>query len=340
MKEEKITLAHGSGGRLTQSLIKDIMVKALGNPVLEPLDDSAVLTGRFPAKGERIAISCDSYVVDPIFFPGGDIGKLSVCGTVNDLSMSGARPEFITLSLIIEEGFGVRDLKKIIASVKKTANEAGVQIVAGDTKVVERGSADKIFINTAGIGFVPKGVKIGSAAARPSDVVIINGPIGDHGVAILSQREDLGLDAKLISDCAPLNGLTARILKASNKIHVMRDLTRGGLATILNEIAQSSGLALELDEACILVRDTVKGVCQILGFDPLYIANEGKMVVIAPESEADKIVNAMKKNKYGRRSRIIGRVLKKPKGTVLLKTLTGGRRIVDMLTGEQLPRIC
>lgn len=340
MKEEKITLAHGSGGRLSRRLVEDIIVKALSNPVLEHLDDSAVLASRLPQKDERIAFSCDSYVVNPIFFPGGDIGKLAVCGTVNDLSMSGARPLFISLSLIIEEGFSFKDLKRIIASIKKTATEAKVQVVAGDTKVVERGNADKIFINTSGIGFIPPRIKISSAAARPSDVVILNGPIGDHGMAILAQRQDLGLESKLVSDCAPLNSLTSRILAATNKIHVMRDLTRGGLATILNEIALSSGVAIELDEACIPVRDSVKAVCQILGFDPLYIANEGKMVVIAPESEANTILAAMKKDRYGKSSRIVGQVLRQPRGTVLLKTVTGGRRIVDMLTGEQLPRIC
>ena len=340
MIDEKIRLAHGSGGKLTHQLIQEIIVKNLTNPILKQLEDSAVFSPEVCHKNEKIAFTTDSYVIDPVFFPGGDIGKLAVCGTVNDLAMSGAVPKYLSLSLIIEEGLSFKDFKKIIASIKKTVQEAKVKIIAGDTKVVEKGSADKIFINTSGIGFVPRGIKISSASARPGDVVIINGSIGDHGMAIMAQRQELGLRTRLNSDCSPLNSLTGSILKASKKVHTMRDLTRGGLATVLNEIASASKTAIELDQASIPVKDKVKAVCQILGFDPLYVANEGKMVVIVPRTEAGKILRAMKKNKYGKRSCVIGILKKTPQSTVLLKTVTGGRRIVDMLTGGQLPRIC
>lgn len=333
---ERIALDHGSGGEASNELVKEIFLNRLDNDYLRPLDDSAVLD--LPAC--TLAMTTDSYVVDPIFFPGGDIGSLAVHGTVNDLSMQGAQPLYLTLGLILEEGLPLRDLIRIIDSLAEAAREARVSIVAGDTKVVPKGGVDKVFINTSGIGLIPDGVDVSAHNARPGDALIINGPIGDHGMAILSKREGLEFDSPLTSDSAPLNALVSSILEVSNGVHVLRDPTRGGLATALNEVASRSGVGIHLFEEDVPVRPSVAAACEILGLDPLYVANEGKCLVIVSRSEAKKVLRTMKKNLYGKGSMIVGEVTAKNPGRVLLKTKIGGTRILAMLTGEQLPRIC
>ncbi len=317
-----------------QELIESFMPE-LDNPILAKMDDSAV----FDASG-RLAFTTDSYTVNPLFFPGGDIGKLAVCGTVNDLAMSGARPLYLSLALIIEEGLPVTDLKKIIHSIKKAVDEAGVRIVTGDTKVVDQGSADRLFINTAGVGIVPEGVDISAANARPGDRVIISGNIGDHGIAVLSQREGLKFHTPVPSDCAPLNGLVADMLAASKAIRCLRDPTRGGLATTLNDFARQSETGIMIEEDKIPVDRAVLAACELLGFDPLYIANEGKLAAVVAAKDADGVVAAMKRNKYGGRSAIIGEVVKEHPGRVVMKTGLGASRIIDVPVGELLPRIC
>ena len=332
--EDKILLAHGSGGKLSHDLIESFLPD-LTNPILNKLDDSAV----FEASG-RLAFTTDSYTVNPIFFPGGDIGKLAVCGTVNDLSMSGARPLYLSLSFIIEEGLPVADLKKVLTSIKKAANEAGVTIVTGDTKVVNQGNADKLFINTAGIGIVPEGVNISAANAKPGDKIIINGNIGDHGIAVLSQREGLNFKVPIPSDCAPLNRLVEAMLKASNNIHALRDPTRGGLATTLNDFAEQSNVGIIIEEAKIPIDKAVQAACELLGFDPLYVANEGKLVAAVDSDEANAVLARMKRNKYGAGATIIGNVVADHPGLVVMNTSLGASRIIDMPVGELLPRIC
>jgi hydrogenase expression/formation protein HypE len=342
MKE--ILLNHGSGGKLTHNLVNELFVKTFSSKTLSDLEDSAILKiwGQSPKTGTvpKLAYTTDSYVVKPIFFKGGDIGKLSVCGTVNDLSCVGAKPLYITVSFIIEEGLPVDELKTIVNSIKNTAKTANVEIVAGDTKVVEKGKADKIFINTSGIGIIGKNVSVSCKNAKFGDLVLINGSIADHGIAVLSEREGIKFKTNIKSDVSPLNSLVSNILKVSRKIHVLRDPTRGGLATTLNEIAASSNVSIEIDEDKIPIKDEVKAASEILGFDPLYIANEGKMIVIVDKTDAQKALKTMKKNKYGKGSAIIGKIFKERKPAVYLKTSIGGTRIVDMLTGEQLPRIC
>jgi hydrogenase expression/formation protein HypE len=332
--EDKILLAHGSGGKLSHDLIESFLPD-LTNPILNKLDDSAV----FEASG-RLAFTTDSYTVNPIFFPGGDIGKLAVCGTVNDLSMSGARPLYLSLSFIIEEGLPVADLKNVLTSIKKAANEAGVTIVTGDTKVVNQGNADKLFINTAGIGIVPEGVNISAANAKPGDKIIINGNIGDHGIAVLSQREGMNFKVPIPSDCAPLNRLVEAMLAASNSIHALRDPTRGGLATTLNDFAEQSNVGIIIEEDKIPVDKAVQAACELLGFDPLYVANEGKLVAAVDPGEADTVLARMKGNKYGARAAIIGNVVADHPGIVVMNTNLGASRIIDMPVGELLPRIC
>jgi hydrogenase expression/formation protein HypE len=332
---DKILLAHGSGGKLAHDLVEKSFVRALANPLLDKLDDSAV----FDISG-RLAFTTDSYVVSPIFFPGGDIGKLAVCGTVNDLATSGARPLYLSLSFIIEEGLALDDLGKVVASVQKAVDEAGVKIVTGDTKVVTRGSADKLFINTAGVGLIPEGVNVSGANAKPGDKVILSGTIGDHGIAVVSKREGLSFATKLKSDCAPLGGLVADMLKTSPNIHALRDPTRGGLATSLNELARQSKVSIRIEEKEIPVREEVLAACEMLGFDPLYVANEGKMIAIVVHEDADKVLAAMRKNKYGKDAAIIGEVMAENPGRVVMKTILGSSRIVDMLVGDLLPRIC
>ncbi len=333
--EDKILLAHGSGGKLAHDLVEKSFVKTLANPLLDKLNDSAV----FDLSG-RLAFTTDSYVVSPIFFPGGDIGKLAVCGTVNDLAMSGAKPLYLSLSFIIEEGLALSELKKVVNSVQQAAGEAGVEIITGDTKVVPKGSADKLFINTAGVGVVPEGVDISGSNARPGDKVILSGTIGDHGIAVISQREGLSFATNLKSDCAPLGGLVTGMIAASPNIHCLRDPTRGGLATSLNELAKQSKVSIRIEEEKIPVREEVLAACEMLGFDPLYVANEGKLVAIVPPEDADKILKAMRKNGYGQNSVIIGEVGAEHPGRVVMKTVLGASRIVDMLVGDLLPRIC
>jgi len=333
--EDKILLAHGSGGKLSHDLVQNSLVKVLANPLLDKLDDSAV----FELSG-KLAFTTDSYVVSPIFFPGGDIGKLAVCGTVNDLAMSGAKPLYLSLSFIIEEGLALSELEKIVNSVREASGEAGVKIVTGDTKVVTRGSADRLFINTAGVGLIPEGVSISGSNARPGDKVILNGAVGDHGIAVVSKREGLSFVTKLKSDCAPLGGLVAEMLKASPNIHSLRDPTRGGLATSLNELAQQSKVSIRIEEKKIPVREAVLAACEMLGFDPLYVANEGKIIAIVPPEDANRVLEAMRQNKYGRDAVIIGEVGAENPGRVVRKTVLGSSRIVDMLVGDLLPRIC
>jgi len=335
MKDETILLAHGSGSRLSHDLIEKNLLPPLTNPLLAKLDDSAV----FDLSG-LLAFTTDSYVVSPIFFPGGDIGKLAVCGTVNDLSMSGATPLYLSLSFIIEEGLTLGELRNVVGSIKDAAKEAGVKIITGDTKVVNRGSADKLFINTSGIGVIPTGVDISGANAKVGDKIILSGSIGDHGIAVMSQREGLKFSVPVQSDCAPLNKLVSEMLEASRHIHCLRDPTRGGLATTLNEFAQQSGVGIRMEEEKIPVHDGVRAACELLGFDPLYVANEGKLIAIAAPNDAGKILAKMKRNKYGTEAAIIGDVTAEYKGKVILKTRLGASRIVDMLSGELLPRIC
>jgi hydrogenase expression/formation protein HypE len=335
MDDETILLAHGSGSRLSHDLIEKNLLPSLTNPVLAKLDDSAV----FDLSG-RLAFTTDSYVVSPIFFPGGDIGKLAVCGTVNDLSMSGAAPLYLSLSFIIEEGLTISELKKIVGSIRAAAEEARANIVTGDTKVVNRGSADKLFINTSGIGEIPEGVDISGSNAKVGDKVILSGAIGEHGIAVVSQREGLKFSVPIKSDCAPLNKMVSEMLQASFLIHCLRDPTRGGLATTLNELASQSGVGIIIEEDKIPIRDGVRGACELLGFDPLYVANEGKLVAIVAPEDAAKILAKMKRNKYGAEAAVIGEVTAERKGKVIMKTRLGASRILDMLSGELLPRIC
>ena len=320
---------------MSHELVEKTFLPLLANPALSKLDDSAI----FEASG-RLAFTTDGYVVNPIFFPGGDIGKLAVCGTVNDLSMNGARPLYLSLSAIIEEGLLLRDLERIARSVKKAAQEAGVNVIAGDTKVVNRGQADKLFITTSGVGIVPPGVDISGANARAGDKVLLSGTIGDHGMAIMSQREGLQFSMTLKSDCAPLNKLVSQMLTVSSRIHCLRDPTRGGLATTLNELARQSSVGIVIEEAEIPVKEEVKAACELLGLDPIYVANEGKLVAIVDPADADQILVRMRKNRYGRDAVIIGEVTSQHPGKVVMRTKLGPSRIVDMLSGELLPRIC
>jgi hydrogenase expression/formation protein HypE len=345
MTGELILLVHGSGGRLSHDLVERLFVHAFDNPTLLQLDDSAVVEipdSRHPIPTPRLAFTTDSYVVSPLFFPGGDIGKLAVCGTVNDLSMSGARPLWLSAGFILEEGLPLADLERIVASMAATAKQAGVQIVTGDTKVVDRGSADKLFINTAGVGLVPLGVEIAGDRARPGDRVILSGTIGDHGMTIMTQREGLQFDSPLESDCAPLNDLVTGLLAAlpSGAIRCLRDPTRGGLATALNELAERSGAGIEIDEVAVPVREAVRSACELLGLDPLYVANEGKLVAIVAAEAAQTALGALRAQRYGRDAALIGQVTADHPGRVVLRTALGARRVVDMLVGEQLPRIC
>ena len=336
MLDDKILLAHGSGGKLSHDLVKQIFLPRFLNPLLEPLDDSAKITNR----NGPIAFTTDSYVVNPIFFPGGDIGKLAVCGTVNDLSMIGAAPSYLSLSLIIEEGFSIDLLKKIVTSIHQVAEQAGVNIVTGDTKVVEHGAADQLFINTAGIGWVRPGVNLSGVNAKSGDKILLSGFLGDHEIAVLSQREGFKFQSELRSDCAPLNDLVGKMLDACPSIRCMRDPTRGGLATTLNEIASMSNVGMVIDEEKIPVRDSVKGICELLGLDPLYLANEGKLIAICPPDKTDHLLKVMKDHPLGKDGEIIGRVIEENPKRVILHTLIGGHRILDMLTGAQYPRIC
>jgi hydrogenase expression/formation protein HypE len=331
-----VVMAHGGGGRLSGQLIRKMFFSRFGNEYLNKAHDGAIL----PLKGNKLAFTTDSYVVNPIFFPGGNIGELAVNGTVNDLVCCGARPLFISLAFIIEEGFLMSDLWKIIISIGEAADKAKVKIVTGDTKVVEKGKGDKIYINTSGVGEIITASEISPNNCSPGDVIIINGPIADHGIAILSKRQDLSFESEIRSDTAALFSMMEPVFENCKSIHVLRDPTRGGLASSLNEIAESSGVGITINEAAVPINETVRGACELLGFDPLYVANEGKILIFVPEDEAEKVIGLLRESSYGKESTIIGRVTENDKGIVKLKTLIGSNRIVDMISGEQLPRIC
>lgn len=333
----KILLAHGSGGRLTHDFIEKVVLKKWGNPVLKRLTDSAVL--KF-AKGGELAFTTDSFVIDPIFLKGADIGKLAVCGTVNDLAVCGARPLYLSCSLIIEEGMEEKELYKILDSMSAEAESARVRIVTGDTKVVEKGSADKIFINTSGIGVVEGGRKLSERAIRPGDKILINGPVADHGIAVLLARRKLGFKSAVKSDCASLNGLILTVLDKCSNVKFMRDPTRGGLATTMNEIASKMPFGIRLFEEKIPLNRATAAACELLGFDPLYMGNEGKVVMILSAGEADRALGIMKRHRFGKKAAVIGEVTEDFKAKVVIATRVGGERIVDMLSGEALPRIC
>ncbi len=336
LKETQITLSHGSGGKATHRLVAGLFAKAFANPLLDKLDDGAV----FQVDGAQLVMTTDSYVVSPIFFEGGDIGELAVNGTVNDLAMSGAEPLYLSAGFILEEGFPMVDLERIVESMAKAAARAGVSIVTGDTKVVNRGKADKIFINTAGVGVIRRDVNISAFNATPGDKIILSGYIGDHGITIMAARGDLEFEADFKSDTAALNDLVKVMFDASTDIHCLKDPTRGGIGTSLNEIAQAAGVTIAIKENTIPVRPEVRGACEILGIDPLYIANEGKLLAVVPPAAADAIVAAMRQHPLGKDARIIGEVWAEPKGLVFLQTEIGGNRVVDMLVGDPLPRIC
>jgi hydrogenase expression/formation protein HypE len=341
VRDEAITLAHGSGGRAMRDLIDDVFVNAFDNPVLSQLEDQAsVGLQDLMAWGDRLAMTTDSYVVDPLFFPGGDIGHLAINGTVNDLAVSGARPLYLTCSVILEEGLPVETLRRVVQSMQQAAIAAGVQIVTGDTKVVHRGAADKLFINTAGVGVIRAGVNCSAHHLQPGDKILINGELGAHGAAILIARGELLLETAIESDCQPLNGLVDAILAVCPQVRAMRDATRGGLATVLNEFAQSSNVGIRLEESAVPVREEVKGFCELLGLDPLYLANEGKLVVVVPGEAAEGVLAAMRSHPVGQDSQMIGEVTAAPAGVVTLQTPFGSGRILDMLVGDQLPRIC
>lgn len=333
---EQIVLGHGSGGKMAADLIARTFLPAFDNPALRAGDDGAVVS----VPVGRIAVSTDSHVVTPLFFPGGDIGHLAVCGTVNDVAMMGAQPLYLTVGFILEEGLPLETLQRVTASMSAAAAEAGVQIVSGDTKVVQRGKADGLYISTTGVGVVPEGRNIGGAQAKPGDVVLLSGTMGDHGIAVLAARGELGFETDVQSDCAPLNGLIADLLSVCPDVHVLRDPTRGGVATTLNEIARQSQLCITLFEKSLPVRPAVASVCEMLGFDPLYVANEGKVLVILPRESAEKALAALHASKYGAEAVLIGEVSAAPQGRVLMKTAFGSTRVVDMLAGEMLPRIC
>jgi hydrogenase expression/formation protein HypE len=334
---EHIVLGHGSGGRLTHDLVTGMFLPAFRNDALAALEDQAIVR----VAGARIAFTTDAFVVRPIFFPGGDVGKLAVHGTVNDLAVGGAVPLFLSAAFILEEGLALPDLERVVASMRAACEEANVKLVTGDTKVVERGKGDRIFITTAGVGVVPEGVELSAANARPGDRVLLSGTVGDHGVAVLSVREGLEFETALESDTCPLHGLASAILEAApGAVRCMRDPTRGGLATALNEIARASRVAVAIDEAAVPVRDGVKGACELLGLDPLYVANEGKLVAVAAPDAAPAVLAAMRAHEYGRDAAIVGEVTAEAAPAVVLRSIVRGTRILPMLAGEQLPRIC
>ncbi len=336
MKHERILLAHGSGGSMMHDLIREVFLPALDNPLLRQGNDQAM----FENPGGRLAFTTDSYVVQPVVFPGGTIGELAIHGTINDLAMGGARPIALSVGMILEEGLEMDLLEDIVRRMGKAADEAGVPVVTGDTKVVERGSCDRLFINTSGIGIVPDGVHIDGAAARPGDAVLISGTIGDHGIAVMSERKGLRFNTPVTSDSQALHRLVARMLEVTKEIHVLRDPTRGGVATTLNEIAAQSRCGIEIEEEMLPVSPAVTGACDLLGFDPLYLANEGKLLAFLPERFADEMLAAMRGTAEGSDSCRIGRVVEDIPGIVRMKTGIGGTRIVNVLSGEMLPRIC
>jgi len=337
-QKDTIVMGHGSGGKMMHDLIADVFVSAFANPTLSAGNDAGSVPGK---GGGRLAISTDSHVVKPLFFPGGDIGKLAVCGTVNDVAMLGAKPLYLTAGFILEEGLNVETLRRVVTSMRETAAKAGVSIIAGDTKVVEKGKADGMYITTAGFGEIqdyPQ--EIGGQMARPGDKVILSGTIGDHGIAVLSARGELGFESAVVSDVAPLSGMILSLLEVSENIHVLRDPTRGGVATSLNEIAGQSQTGIVLQEHAIPVNPAVHAACEMLGFDPLYVANEGKLIVICSPEDEQMVLDTMRAHPYGTHAVTIGEVTKEPAGRVIMKTLIGSHRVVDVLAGEMLPRIC
>ena len=336
MKSDKILLDHGSGGKISHRLTADMLLPVFDNPILAELNDGAI----FELNGMRLAFSTDSYTVDPIFFPGGNIGDLAINGTVNDIAMCGATPLYLSVGLIIEEGFARVDLETIIQDMGTAAKKAGVMVVTGDTKVVPKGAVDRIFINTSGIGLIPPGVQVASSNARAGDRVILSGTIADHGITILTRREGLSFESDLISDTAPLNHMVKQMFAASREIHVLRDPTRGGVGTALNEIAEKSQAGIKIYEDKIPLKKEVIAACELLGFDPLYLANEGKLLAFVAQEDADAVLAAIRANPYGQDAALIGEVIADHPGKVHMETRIGGRRIVDMLAGEQLPRIC
>lgn len=336
IKHGRVDMSHGGGGRAMVQLITELFAKHLANEYLAQGNDGTCL----PQGAGQLVVSTDSHVVSPLFFPGGDIGGLSVHGTVNDVAVMGATPLYLTAGFILEEGFPLADLARIVESMAKAAADAGVKLVAGDTKVVEQGKGDGVFITTTGIGFLPAGIHLSGNLARPGDVLLVSGSVGDHGMAIMSKRENLSFDAPILSDTASLNGLTAAMLASGAAIRVMRDPTRGGLAATINEIAQQSGVGVHLEEAAIPVKPEVEAACELLGLDPLNIANEGKLIVICAAEDAENLLAAMHAHPLGRQAAVIGKVVEDPNGFVQMKTKFGGRRMVDWLSGEQLPRIC
>lgn len=336
-EQERILLGHGSGGRLSARLIERTILAHLRNPILERLEDQAVLE---IGAGERIALTTDSFVVRPLFFPGGDIGSLAVHGTVNDLAVGGARPLALSLAFILEEGFPIASLERVLRSISEAARRVGVPVVTGDTKVVERGKGDGLFVNTTGVGIVPFGLRLGASRVAPGDAILLSGTIGDHGITILAQREALELEGSVESDTAPLHELAAAILAAAPNTHAMRDPTRGGLAATLVEVASRASVGIAIREADLPVRDAVRGACELLGLDPLHVANEGKLVAFVPEEEADAALEAMRAHPLGREARRIGHVVQAHAGQVRMRTWAGGERIVDLPWAEPLPRIC
>jgi hydrogenase expression/formation protein HypE len=336
MSQDTILLAHGSGGTLMRRLIDEVFVTGFGDAGAPALDDAASLE----VPDGRIAMSTDTYVVSPLFFPGGDIGKIAVCGTVNDVATSGARPLYLSVGFILEEGLPIADLKRVLVSMHEAANEAGVRIVTGDTKVVERGHGDGVYINTAGVGVLAPGVDLSGSHCRPGDVVLLSGTLGDHGITVVSTREGLEFSTDLRSDAAPLNHLVAAVLEAAPGVRCFRDPTRGGLASTLNELAGASDVSITVEETAVPVRDQVLGACEMLGYDVYQVANEGKMVAVVPADESDAALAAMRSAPYGEDAAVIGEVGQSPAGTVYVRTSFGATRIMDMLVGEQLPRIC
>ncbi len=332
----QIVLGHGSGGRLTADLIHHLFVPLFDNPALSALNDQAVLE----INGARLAFTTDSFVISPLFFPGGDIGSLAVHGTINDLAMSGAQPLYLSAGFILEEGLPMDDLGRIVTSMADACRAAGVQLVTGDTKVVNKGKGDGVFINTAGIGLVPPGVRIAADRARPGDVILVSGTIGDHGMAIMSVREGLSFETALVSDSAPLHTLVAAMLEVTPDIHCLRDATRGGVAAVLNELAERSRAGFELDETAIPVQPAVMAACEMLGMDPLYVANEGKLIAVVPREHGEAVLEAMRRHPLGTQAAVIGEVVAEHPGLVVARTVIGGRRVVDLPLGEILPRIC
>jgi hydrogenase expression/formation protein HypE len=340
-----IVMGHGSGGRMSHDLITRTFLPSFDNEILRRSNDAGIVNPRFSSPNQKLdycklAISTDSHVVWPLFFAGGDIGRLAVCGTVNDVAMMGAEPLYLTAGFILEEGLEFEILERIIHSMGAAAKEADIQIVAGDTKVVQNGKADGIYINTAGIGILPENLNIDGSCAQPGDIVIVSGTLGDHGIAVLEARGELGFQSGISSDIAPLNNMVKNILKSGADVHVLRDPTRGGLATSLTEIASQSHVGIEIEEEKIPVQPAVNAACEMLGFDPLYIANEGKLMAIVAESSAEKALKAMRNSRYGKDAVAIGKVIDKPSDRVLMKTLLGSTRVIEMLSGEMLPRIC